>query len=305
MHAIMLCSLIMRGPAECTLCPRRCGARRQAGGLGLCGAGAGVRVALADLHFWEEPPLSGAGGAGAVFFAGCPLGCAYCQNYEISRGNAGREVSAGELADIFLFLEERGASNIDLVTGTPYVPQIVEAVRWARDRGLKVPVVWNTSGYETVETLHLLAGTVDIYLPDFKYWSDEAAERYSGARGYRRQAKLALREMVQQQPQCRTAADGTMRSGVLVRHLLLPGRAGDAVRILRYLSDTYGTDLWVSLMRQYTPVPGAEAFPELQRTVSAAEYERAAAAAASLGFEVLFTQGPESATRDYIPDFAD
>lgn len=289
--------------AECRLCPRRCGADRTAGKRGFCGADSGVRVAYADLHLWEEPPLTGTKGAGAVFFSGCPLQCVYCQNYAISRTVCGQSVTSGRLAETFLLLEERGAAVLDLVTGTPYTPQIIRAVKRARSLGLRLPVVWNTSGYETVETLKTLEGIVDIYLPDFKYWRNEDARRYSGAPDYRRTAKLALQEMVRQQPGCRLGKDGIMQCGVLVRHLLLPGRRREAEHLLSWLSEMYTKQIWVSLMRQFTPVPGLAAYPELQTGVENAQYDKAARYAEKLGFETLFLQEEGCADAAYIPDF--
>lgn len=293
----------MPEPAECRLCPRDCRARRSAGGRGRCGAGAEVQVALADLHHWEEPPVSGSGGAGAVFFSGCPLGCVFCQNHEISRGAAGRALSTGELAQSFLELQERGAATIDLVTGTPYAVQIAAAVQEAKAMGLHLPVVWNSSGYETVETLRMLAGTVDVYLPDFKYWSEQTAVRYAGAPDYRRRAKLAIAEMIRQQPRCELSGEGILTHGVLVRHLVMPGSYPESARILRYLASAWGSSIWVSLMRQYTPAGSLEGFPELQSLVDDAAYERLAALAEDLGFGTLFTQEAGCASSAYIPGF--
>lgn len=292
----------MPAPAECHLCPRACGADRAAGVRGRCGADGEIRIALADLHHWEEPPISGAGGAGAVFFSGCPLGCVFCQNHAISRGPAGRSISAAELADVFLGLAQRGAETLDLVTGTAYVPSIVEAVAAARQRGMHLPVVWNSSAFETADTLRQLEGTVDIYLPDFKYWSDEAARRYANAPGYRRTAKHALAEMVRQRPRCRTEA-GVLQSGVVVRHLLLPGGLHEARCILRYLNRAFGESVWVSLMRQYTPIPGLADYPELQSRVADTEYRQLVREAADLRFDVVFTQEEGCASLYYVPDF--
>lgn len=290
--------------SECRLCPRACGADRARDRTGRCGAGARVRVAFAGLHAWEEPPLSGQGGAGAVFFGGCPLGCVYCQNSRISRGGAGRATDSGELAETFLQLQAAGAQNLDLVTGTPYVPQIAEAIKRARARGLRLPVVWNTSGYETPETLAALCGTVDIYLTDFKYWADDLAERYSAAPGYRRTAKLALKEMVHQQPTCMTGPDGAMTRGVIVRHLVLPGCREDSERILQYLGRTWSRAVWVSLMRQYTPTGDLADYPELQHRISDSAYERLCHLAERCGFERLFVQERGCASLDYVPDFS-
>lgn len=293
----------MSVPAECRLCPRQCRAHREAGEAGRCGADSQVCVALADLHPWEEPCLSGENGAGAVFFSGCPLGCVFCQNRAISRGGAGRTADVGELAEMFLSLQERGAACLDLVTGTPYIPQIVRSVRAARRKGLTVPVVWNSSAYETAASLRLLEGTVDVYLPDFKYWSEETAARYAKAPGYRRTAKLAVAEMIRQKPACELSPSGVLTSGVLIRHLLLPGGYREADRILRYLDAAAGGAVWLSLMRQYTPMPGLDAYPELRREVSDDEYGRIVRLAQELDFDVVYAQEAGCASLRYVPAF--
>lgn len=290
-------------PDRCCLCPRRCGADRGAGEHGHCGADGALRIALADLHFWEEPPLTGTGGAGAVFFTGCPLQCVYCQNWEISRGNCGTPVTVRELAALLRNLQERGAVSIDLVTGTPYVPEIVDAVHLARRDGLHLPVIWNSSGYERVRTLKMLEGTADIYLPDFKYWEDSAADVYSHAPDYRRMAKAAIREMVRQQPVCELEG-GILHRGVIVRHLLLPGRSSDARRILHWLKAVCGDHIFVSLMRQYTPAGCIGDFPELHAPVPGAVYDRIARYAEDLAFQTLYLQEEGCADAGYIPDFS-
>ncbi|MCD8335851.1 MAG: radical SAM protein [Lachnospiraceae bacterium] len=308
----------------CTLCPRACGADREGGQKGRCRVDARIRIARAALHFWEEPCISGAGaspldespkrGSGAVFFSGCPLGCVFCQNRAISRGETGFEVSVARLADIFMELQAQGAYNINLVTAGHYAPQVCEALRLAKQKGLALPVVWNSSGYETVETLRLLEGLVDVYLPDFKYLDPELAKRYSHAEDYPEAAKRALCEMVRQQPVPRFDREGMMTAGVLVRHLLLPGHVREAKRVVSYLWETYGNQIYVSLMNQYTPPAGfaqddqavreiAGTDPLLARRVTKREYARLLDYAAQLGVEQGFYQEGGAAAESFIPAF--
>ncbi len=228
---------------HCTLCPRRCGIDRTSGETGYCGETEVIRVARAALHQWEEPCLTGAAGSGTVFFAGCSLKCVYCQNYRLAHGEAGKPVTVGRLAAIFLELQAAQAQNINLVTPTHYALPIIEAVAAARRDGLKIPIVYNTSGYETTDTLRRLMGTVDIYLPDFKYVDPNLSRRYSHAPDYFPVAAAALEEMVRQQPQPVFDAEGMMQRGVIVRHLALPGSIGDSKRVIQYLFSTYGTGL--------------------------------------------------------------
>lgn len=287
----------------CSLCPRQCRARRDAGERGICGAADEILVARAALHMWEEPCLSGERGSGTVFFSGCPLGCVFCQNYAISRGASGKKVSVTRLSEIFLELAAKGAHNINLVTGTHYIPEIVAAAKLARGRGLKLPLVYNSSGYERVESLRLLEGTVDIYLPDFKYMDDCLAKKYSNAPDYSKTAKLALKEMVRQCGACDFTGGGIMRRGVIVRHLLLPSHTSDSKAVVKYIYETYGDSVFISLMNQYTPL-NLEAIPhELRRRVTAAEYDAVVDYAISLGVENGFIQEGGTAEESFIPQF--
>ena len=225
----------------CTLCPRSCGADRAAGQKGYCGVGGTkIKAARAALHMWEEPCISGSQGSGTVFFSGCPLRCVYCQNRDIARAGAGKEITVERLSEIFLELQEKGAANINLVTPTHYTPEIVKAVAEARDGGLTLPIVYNCGGYEKPETLRTLEGIVDIYLTDFKYMDAEAARRYSHAPDYPEIAKEALGEMVRQQPEPVFDEKGMMKKGVIVRHLLLPGHLKNAEAVVKYVYETYG-----------------------------------------------------------------
>ena len=258
----------------CTLCPRVCKVNRENGQSGVCGVSAELKVARAALHFWEETCISGNRGSGAVFFSGCSLHCVFCQNESISRGEAGKIISGERLAEIFLELQEQGANNINLVTPGQYIPHIVWSVEQARNQGLKLPIVYNTSSYEKVDSLKQLEGIVDIYLPDFKYWNPEIAARYSHAADYPEVARAAIAEMVRQQPSAEfnSPKDGEleiMSKGVIVRQMLLPGQLKDAKQIVKYLYETYGNQIYLSLMSQFTPLAHVKGYPELNRRVSA------------------------------------
>ena len=289
---------------HCTLCPRRCGVNRNAGAHGFCGAGRMVRVARTMLHSWEEPCLVGTHGAGAVFFSHCTLRCVYCQNHAISHEGSGTELSVEELSSCFLALQQEGAATLDLVTPTHYTPQILAALRIARAQGLNLPVVWNTSGYETVENIDRLAGAVDIYLPDLKYASEESGRRCSAAPDYAAAAWAVLGAMVAQAGAVQFAPDGRLMRGVLVRHLVLPGHRHESIALVRRLWETFGDAIQLSLMRQYTPLYRAAEFPPLHRRLTTFEYESVVAAARDLGMERVYVQGAEAAGAQYVPDFA-
>nr|WP_297884778.1 radical SAM protein [uncultured Blautia sp.] len=291
--------------SRCTLCPRNCKVNRADGENGVCGAkGRKILAARAALHMWEEPCISGNRGSGAVFFSGCPLRCVYCQNYDIARTQVGMEISEERLGEIFLELKEKGAANINLVTPTHYTPQIIRAVKRARKEGMSLPVVYNCSGYEKVETLKMLEGIVDIYLTDFKYMEKQWAEKYSKAPDYPERAKEALAEMVRQTGRAVFDSEGMMKSGVIVRHLLLPGRVKNAKAVVKYVFETYGDQVYLSLMNQYTPLPQVKKdFPELNRKVTKKEYERLLSYALDLGVENAFIQEGETAKESFIPMF--
>lgn len=259
--------------SECILCPRMCRAHRMAQETGFCRETAGLVVARAALHMWEEECISGENGSGTVFFSGCSLGCIYCQNQNISRAKAGKAITVGRLAEIFLELQAQGANNINLVTPTHYVPQIIDALELAKKDGLRLPVVYNTSGYERVETLGMLRGYVDIYLPDFKYLEEELAREYSYAPDYPAYAKSALKEMVSQTGEFRMDEEtGLLKRGVVVRHLVLPGKVKNSKEVIRYLHETYGNRILISILNQYTPMPQVENHPFLGRKVTKREY---------------------------------
>lgn len=289
---------------ECRMCPRLCGADRDGGDAGVCGIARRntVRVARAALHFWEEPCISGQRGSGAVFFSGCPLHCVYCQNAEISRGEAGIELTEDKLVKAYLKLEREGAHNINLVTGTHYSDAIARSVRTARAKGLSLPVIFNCGGYERVETLRSLDGVVDIYMPDFKYFYADTAGRYSAAPDYPEVAMAALDEMVRQRGEPVLDPDGIMLSGVIVRHLVLPGCAEESKRIIEYIYDRYRDSVYISIMSQYTPPPGLS-LDELGRTVTAEEYDSVVDHAVDIGVTRAFIQDGEAASESFIPPF--
>lgn len=288
---------------NCLLCQRKCGINRRTGQTGVCGVSSEIKVARAALHYWEEPCISGKRGSGAVFFSGCSLHCVFCQNREISDGKAGKLISKERLSDIFMELADKGANNINLVTPGQYIPDIVWAVNDAKSRGMKLPIIYNTSGYENVTELKLLEGIVDVYLPDFKYMDSTLSARYSRAKDYPSVAKQALSEMVRQQPDVVIDdATGLIQKGVIVRQLLLPGHVNDAKAVLKYLYDTYHDHVYISMMSQFTPI-ALKDYPEINRTVTRREYERLVDYALKIGITNAFIQEGDVAKDSFIPAF--
>lgn len=288
---------------NCLLCPRKCGINRSTGQTGVCGVSSEIKVARAALHYWEEPCISGKRGSGAVFFSGCSLHCVFCQNREISDGKEGKVISKERLSDIFMELAGKGANNINLVTPGQYIPDIVWAVNDAKSRGMKLPIIYNTSGYENVTELKLLEGIVDVYLPDFKYMDSTLSARYSRAKDYPSIAKQALSEMVRQQPDVVIDdATGLIQKGVIVRQLLLPGHVNDAKAVLKYLYDTYHDHVYISMMSQFTPI-ALKDYPEINRTVTRREYERLVDYALEIGITNAFIQEGDVAKDSFIPAF--
>lgn len=294
--------------SPCNLCPRECGALRREGKSGYCLSDNRILVARASLHMWEEPCISGEKGSGTVFFSGCSLGCVYCQNRAISDGRAGKEMSAGRLSEIFLKLQEQGAANINLVTAGHFLRPVIDALKRAKREGLRIPVVYNSGGYEKAEALAHLEGLVDVYLPDLKYVSEDLAARYSKAPDYFTVASAALREMVRQTEAAGGAGavfdeDGMMERGVIVRHLQLPGCLTDSKRVVRYLYETYGDRIYISILNQYTPLAQTAAWPELNRRVTRREYDALVDYAIGLGVENGFIQEGDTAQESFIPPF--
>lgn len=284
---------------KCNICPRNCGADREKEN-GYCGAPWEFKIARAAKHFWEEPPISGTGGSGTVFFSGCSLGCVYCQNYAISHGGQGKIISEERLKEIFDELIASGAHNINLVSPTHYVPQLKRVLT---DYKSRVPVVYNSSGYEKAESLKSLEGLIDIYLPDLKYVRSDKSERYSDAADYFTYASKALLEMKRQCGENIFDENGIMQRGMIVRHLILPKNTNGSLEVLRWIYDNLGKDTAISLMAQYTPCGKIENISELQRKITAREYDKVLSFALGLGFENIFTQENTAATEEFIPDF--
>ncbi|MBQ8325768.1 MAG: radical SAM protein [Lachnospiraceae bacterium] len=287
---------------NCILCPRECGVNRYEK-TGACKVGAMLKVSRAALHMWEEPCISGTEGSGTIFFSGCNMGCVYCQNIAISTGKRGKEVFIDELADMMLDLMGQGANNINLVTPSHYVPSIVPAIKLAKSKGMNLPIVYNTSAYEKVETLKLLEGLIDIYLPDFKYLDSESGKKYSYTPDYPEVAKKAIAEMVRQVPKVEFDEKGIMQKGVIVRHLLLPGHLREAKHIVGYLHETYGDQIYISLMSQYTPMSDFEKYPNLNEKVKKRNYDKLIDYAVSIGVEQAFIQEGDVASESFIPEF--
>jgi len=288
---------------KCNLCPRKCGADRLSGKTGFCGGGRDLKVARAALHFWEEPCISGESGSGTVFFSGCTMRCIFCQNREISRGEAGKIISIERLAEIFLELQAKGANNINLVTPMHFAPQITAALDISRKSGLSLPIVWNTGGWEIPESIAAVKNYSDIWLTDMKYFDDSLAKNFSDAKNYFEIASASLRKMVEQTGEAVFDENGIMQKGVIVRHLVLPGHTDDSKKILRWLWENFGNRIWVSIMNQYTPLCTDERFPELFRSVSDEEYDDVIDFAAELGFENAFVQEGGAVGESFIPPF--
>jgi len=288
---------------DCTLCPRNCHIDRTNGQVGYCRATDKLMVARAALHMWEEPCISGDSGSGTVFFSGCSLGCVYCQNTEISKGLVGKTITVERLSDIFLELQSKGAKNINLVTASHFVPQIIEAIAISKNKGLVLPIVYNCSGYEKKESLKMLEGYIDVYLPDFKYKSGELSKKYSNCEDYFQYAKEAVNEMHRQVGKPIFNEDGIMIKGVLVRHLLLPGNVDDSKEIIKYIYETYKDSIYISIMNQYTPMPQIAKYEELNRKVKEDEYDEVIDYAISLGIVNGFIQDGDTAEESFIPDF--
>lgn len=287
---------------KCRICPRRCGADRNKA-RGVCGAGSALRAARAALHFGEEPCISGTRGSGTVFFSGCNLKCVFCQNSKISRGIYGKDISAERLSEIFFELQEKGAHNINLVTPTPYVPQIIRAIELCRGK-VNIPLVYNTGGYELRETLAQLEGYIDIYLTDVKYFSPDLSKKYSGAADYFEYSAQAAAEMIRQTGKPAFADDGLLKRGTIIRHLVLPSCRKDSIQIMRELSARFSPDSFIlSLMSQYTPYEHYAEFPDLNRKITDFEYRSVVDEAIRLGMTNGFMQERSSAKKEYTPPF--
>ena len=289
---------------KCTICPRACNVDRSNGKIGYCGESATIRVARTSLHQWEEPCITGEYGSGTVFFSGCNLKCIFCQNHNIADSFVGQVFSVEELAEAFLRLQQKKASNINLVTAAHFAEQIIPAIHLAKEKGLTIPIVYNSSGYESVKTLQKLQGLMDVYLPDCKFYDLDLSKNYAKAGDYFEVAKAAIAEMVRQVGEpVFDEKSGNMIRGVIVRHLVLPGHTKDSMAILDYLQNTYGNQIYVSIMNQFTPVIKQEKYINLNRRVTKREYEKVLNYAIEIGIENAFVQDGETASESFIPEF--
>lgn len=290
--------------SRCNLCPRRCDLDRDTK-RGYCGESNEIRIARAAPHLWEEPPISGQNGSGTIFFSGCSLRCIYCQNHEIAVSHLGFTMTPDELLRTMFRLAGEGVHNINLVTPSHYTVQLVPVLARARAQGIGLPILWNSSGYESTDALRMLDGLIDIYLPDFKYLNAETAKAYSNAPDYPEAAKAALAEMVRQcgAPQI-DPQTGLMTRGVQVRHLVLPNHAQESRQVLWYLYQTYRNGIGYSIMNQYTPMPQMQGHPCLSRRVTPQEYEHVVRYARQIGIENVYTQEGESACESFVPEFS-
>lgn len=287
---------------NCKLCPRNCNINRN-NKIGFCKATNTVKVARAALHYYEEPCISGQKGSGTVFFSNCNLKCVFCQNYQISTCNNGKEITIERLSTIFLELQKKGALNINLVTPTHYVPQIIEALKIAKENGLSIPIIYNTSSYENVETIKLLKDYIDIYLPDFKYYDNDLAKKYSNANNYFEHASKSIKQMVKQTKKIVFDKNGIMQKGIIIRHMILPGYINDSKKIIKYIYDNYKDKVYISIMNQYTPLDNVKNFPEINRKVSKKEYDEVVNYAIELGINNGFIQEGDTAKESFIPIF--
>lgn len=288
---------------KCMMCPRKCGVDRDKGKIGYCGESYQIRVARTSLHQWEEPCITGEKGSGTVFFSGCNMKCVFCQNHNIADNSIGRAFSIEELADAFLRLQESDATNINLVTAGHFIKEVVKSLELARSRGLKIPIVYNSSAYECVESLRMLDGLVDIYLPDCKFMDAEVSFKYANTKNYFAVAQMAIEEMVRQVGEPFMTENGIMKKGVIVRHLILPGHTKDSMNILRYLYETYQNRIYVSIMNQFTPVIYQECYSNLNRRLTKREYQKVISYAIEIGIEKAYIQEGDAAKESFIPEF--
>lgn len=286
---------------ECTLCPRNCKINRYLK-QGFCGATNKIKIARASLHYFEEPSISGTNGSGTIFFSGCNLQCVFCQNNEISKNNYGKEISITRLSEIMLELQKKKAHNINLVTPTHYIPQIKKAIIKAKKNGLEIPIVYNTSGYEKVESLKLLRGLINIYLPDFKYYNNQYGKKYSNAPNYLEYVKDSIKEMYLQTGPCKFDKNGMLKKGVIVRHLMLPTLKEDTKLILKYLYETYHDNIYISIMNQYTP-PNNIKIEELKSSIKDNDYNEIIDYALDLGITNAYCQMDGTVSESFIPKF--
>lgn len=293
----------MKELEKCELCPRRCKVNRLNGEKGRCFATVNPKIAKVQLHYFEEPCISGSEGSGTIFFSGCNLSCKFCQNYKISQENKGNEVTIEELARMMIELQEQGANNINFVTGFAYVPQIIEAIKLSRENGLKIPIVYNTSGYESLETLRMLDGYIDIYLPDFKYYYNDLGEKLSNVNDYFEIVKVAIKEMCRQIKKAQYDECGMMKKGIIIRHLVLPNHIQNSKQVLKWIKKNIREDVIVSIMAQYFPTYKANQTDDINRKLSIHEFEDIEKFVYNLNLKNGFIQYLEENEEQYVPDF--
>ena len=286
---------------KCTLCPHECKVNRIKGEIGRCKSDYRIKISLADLHFYEEPCISGKSGSGTVFFTGCNMNCKFCQNYEISQLCKGKIVSSEELADEFIKLQNRGANNINLVTGCIYVPQIIETLKIAKRNGLKIPIVYNSSGYEKVETLKMSEGVVDVYLPDLKYYYDDLAQRLSGINNYFEIASNAIKEMYRQVGKSKFDENGIIQKGLIIRHLVLPNHLQNTKQVLKWIKKNMNPEVYVSVMAQYFPEYKALETEDINRKINIDEYNEIQEYIEKIGISNGYMQDLEDDEKRYVP----
>ena len=293
----------MHNLRKCNVCPHKCLVDRENNKQGFCNAGSKIKIALADVFHYEEPCISGENGSGTIFFSNCNLRCVYCQNYEISSGGKGKEITVQELADIFLKLQEKNVNNINLVTPTIYALQIKEAIILAKKRGLNLPIIYNSSGYENIDTLRELEGCIDIYLPDFKYASDDIAFKYSGIKNYVENATNAILEIYRQVGNVQIDNDGIIKKGLIIRNLILPNNVRNTKKVLEWISNNLGKDVYVSIMAQYFPTNRSNEFSEINRKINKREFKIIERYLFDLGFNNGYIQSLEECEEKYVPKF--
>lgn len=287
--------------SNCNLCSKSCKIDRYSS-IGFCKSNENIKIARAELHFWEEPCISGSDGSGTIFFSNCNLRCVFCQNHLISQSGAGVEISIVRLSEIFLELQEKKANNINLVTPTHYVPQIIESIKLARNNGLTIPIVYNSNGYDSIDTIKMLNGYIDVYLPDFKYFNDKYAVKYSSAPNYANNALAVIKEMFNQVGNP-IFNDGIMIKGVIVRHLMLPGLLFDSKKVIDTLYSNFGDNIYISFMNQYTPLYEAELYPEINKPLNPKMYNSLIDYAVNLGVKNGFIQDDGTSCESYVPSF--
>ena len=288
---------------NCTLCIRNCNVNRNNGSRGVCNSTNSIRIARAALHFWEEPCISGEKGSGTVFFSNCNLKCVFCQNYKISSEGFGTEITIDRLSEIFLELQDKGANNINLVTPTHFVPQIIEALKIAKNKGLNLPIIYNTNSIDSLDTIKALNGYIDVYLPDFKYFDDKYSLKYSKIKGYSNNVIEIIEEMVKQVGSPKFNKDGIIIKGVIVRHLLLPGLLFDSKKIIDAIYKKFEDSVYISLMNQYTPMYNAKMYPEINKSINEKTYDSLINYALSIGVKNGFIQESGTSSEEFVPNF--